>query len=66
MTPAIFSCRLWWCVQDYDRVLSLMSSDGQKSDGTAAYSEYPDAFVQRGLAYEGLGQWDDAVKDYSK
>ena len=28
--------------------------------------EYPDAFVQRGLTYEGLADWDAAVKDYSK
>ena len=51
--------------QDYDRVLELMS-DGERKDGTAAYMEYPDAFVQRGLCFEGLGDWANAVADYSK
>lgn len=50
---------------DYDRVLTLMS-DGEKPDGTARYMEYPDAFVQRGLALEGLADWDGAIADYSQ
>jgi hypothetical protein len=28
--------------------------------------EYPDAFVQRGLALEGLADWDGAIADYSQ
>lgn len=51
--------------EDYDRVLQLMS-DGERKDGTAAYMEYPDTYVQRGLCYEGLGDWVNAVADYSK
>jgi tetratricopeptide (TPR) repeat protein len=51
--------------EDYDRVLELMS-DGERQDGTAAYMEYPDTYVQRGLCYEGLGDWASAVADYSK
>jgi len=50
---------------DYDRVLALMSN-GEKPDGTARYMEYPDAFVQRGLAREGLADWQGAVADYSQ
>jgi hypothetical protein len=26
----------------------------------------PDTYVQRGLTYEGLADWESAVKDYSK
>lgn len=52
--------------KDYDRVLDMMASDGQKADGTAAYLEYPDAFVQRGLCNEGLGDWEAAVQDYTR
>jgi len=39
-------------IVDFDRVLTIMSVDGTKTDGSgeAAYSEYPDVFVQRGLA----------------
>ena len=37
-----------------------------RPDGTAAYVEFPDTFVQRGLAYEGLGDWEQAVSDYTK
>lgn len=39
-------------IVDYDRVLAIMSVDGTKTDGSgeAAYSEYPDTIVQRGLA----------------
>jgi tetratricopeptide (TPR) repeat protein len=41
-------------IEDFDRVLSIMSVDGTKTDGSgeAAYSEYPDVFVQRGLAWK--------------
>ena len=51
---------------DYDKVINMMDSDGEKADGTARYLEYPDAFVQRGLCQEGLGDWDAAVDDYSR
>ncbi|EWM30109.1 tpr-repeat protein [Nannochloropsis gaditana] len=55
-------------IEDFDRVLSIMSVDGTKTDGSgeAAYSEYPDVFVQRGLAWEGLSKWEAAVQDYSR
>jgi len=44
-------------IVDFDRVLTIMSVDGTKTDGSgeAAYSEYPDLFVQRGLAR--VRQW---------
>lgn len=51
--------------KDYDKVLEMMAPDAVKADGTAAYLEYPDAFVQRGLCAEGLGDWEGAVSDYS-
>ena len=51
---------------DYNLALQLMKPDGEKADGTATYPEYPDAFVGRGLAYEGLAKWDMALKDYNK
>jgi tetratricopeptide (TPR) repeat protein len=51
---------------DYDKVIGMMDSDGEKADGTARYLEYPDAFVQRGLCQEGLGNWDAAVEDYTR
>eukprot|EP00961_Rhodomonas_salina_P081189 1091841-Rhodomonas_salina.1 len=50
---------------DYNEVLNLMN-DGEKPDGTARYMEYPDTYVQRGLCYEGLYRWEDAVRDYDK
>lgn len=54
---------------DYDEALRLMEVDAMKteSDGrtTARYREYPNAFVQRGLAREGLGDWEGAAADYS-
>lgn len=53
-------------VDDYNKALELMKIDGEKSDGTASYPEYVDAYVGRGLAKEGLAAWDDAVKDYDK
>ena len=53
-------------VRDYDEALRLMSSDGEKADGTASYPEYPDTFSGRALAFEGLGQWDRALTDYNK
>jgi hypothetical protein len=34
--------------------------------GPSKYFEYPDAFVQRGLCFEGLADWENAIKDYSK
>jgi len=53
-------------VEDFERALELMKPDGEKSDGTATYPEYPDAFVGRALAYEGLSRWEDALADYDK
>ena len=32
------------------------------SDGRAEYQEFPDAYVRRGLANEGLGHWEAAVQ----
>lgn len=53
-------------IEDYNRAIELMAVDGEKSDGTAQYPEFPDAFVGRALAKEGLAQWADAITDYSK
>lgn len=53
-------------IEDYNQAIELMAVDGEKSDGTAQYPEFPDAFVGRALAKEGLAQWADAVNDYSK
>merc|ERR1719235_2518125 len=43
-----------------------MAPTGETASGRARYREYPDAFVQRGLAKEGLRDWSGAVKDYDK
>lgn len=53
-------------LEDCDEAIRLMSSDGEKADGTAAYPEYPDSFVSRGLANEGLADWKAALVDYNK
>ena len=50
---------------DCNSALALMT-DCEKDDGTGRYPEYVDTFVQRGLVYEGLGQWDNALNDYDK
>lgn len=49
---------------DYNEAIDLMSPDGQKTDGTASYPEYPDTYVGRALANEGLADWNAALKDY--
>ena len=51
---------------DCNEALQLMNNDGEKPDGTALYPEYPDTFVSRALAEEGLANWDLALKDYDK
>uniref|UniRef100_A0A7S1G3Q1 Tetratricopeptide repeat protein n=1 Tax=Corethron hystrix TaxID=216773 RepID=A0A7S1G3Q1_9STRA len=57
-----------------------MASDGKRPDGRAAYFEFADAYVQRGLAHEGLAgrpeqrpvtisaeaEWQRAVADYDE
>jgi tetratricopeptide (TPR) repeat protein len=51
---------------DCNEALKLMSIDGEKEDGTARYPEYPDTFVARALAQEGLADWSAALQDYDK
>ena len=51
---------------DLDEAITLMAPTGEKSSGLGAYREYPDAFVSRGLANEGLRDWTQATKDYDK
>ena len=51
---------------DLDEAIALMRPTGEKSNGLGAYREYPDAFVQRGLANEGLREWTEALSDYDK
>lgn len=53
-------------LEDFNKAIELMKIDGEKSDGTATYPEYPDAFVGRALAHEGLSEWDLALQDYNK
>jgi tetratricopeptide (TPR) repeat protein len=55
-------------IEDYDLVVAMMQADGAErpEDGTSRYGEYPDTFVQRGLAREGLADWEGAIEDYSK
>ena len=50
---------------DFDEAIALMKPTGEKN-GLGAYREYPDAFVQRGLANEGLREWAAALRDYDK
>jgi len=52
--------------KDLDEAIALMAPTGEAASGTAKYREYPDAFVQRGLAREGLRNWAGAVADYDK
>ena len=52
--------------RDLDEAILLMSRSGEAFNGMARYREYPDAFVQRGLAREGLRDWAGAVADYEK
>ena len=51
---------------DCNEALKMMSNDGEKEDGTARYPEYPDTFVARALAKEGLADWAGALDDYNK
>jgi tetratricopeptide (TPR) repeat protein len=51
---------------DLDEAIALMAPTGEKSNGIGAYREYPDAYVQRGLANEGLRNWRGALRDYDK
>lgn len=53
-------------IQDYDKALEMMKVDGENADGTAKYPEYPDTFVGRALAREGLADWEGALIDYNK
>jgi tetratricopeptide (TPR) repeat protein len=53
-------------IKDYNEALELMKTDGERSDGIAKYPEYPDTFVGRALAKEGLGDWNGALSDYNK
>ena len=51
---------------DLDEAINLMEPTGEPlvPGGRARYREYPDAFVQRGLAKEGLRDWSGALRDY--
>eukprot|EP01038_Epipyxis_sp_PR26KG_P007939 gene7939-10773_t len=53
-------------IDDYNRCLELMKVDGETVDGLGTYPEYPDTFVGRALAYEGLADWNSALNDYNK
>ena len=53
-------------LSDYNECISLMKVDGEDSSGLGKYPEYPDAFVGRALAYEGLAEWTLALQDYNK
>lgn len=52
-------------IDDDTEAIQLMN-DGEKSDGSAKYPEYPDTFVNRALAKEGLADWEGALRDYDK
>mmetsp|Transcript_40225 Transcript_40225/g.106513 ORF Transcript_40225/g.106513 Transcript_40225/m.106513 type:complete len:236 (-) Transcript_40225:609-1316(-) len=49
---------------DLDEAIALMAPTGEMASGVARYREYPDAFVQRGLAKEGMRDWAGALCDY--
>lgn len=53
-------------LSDYDSAIDMMKTDGEKEDGTGRYPEYPDTFVGRALAHEGLAEWKAALTDYNK
>ena len=50
---------------DLDEAIELMAPTAEPAaaGGRARYREYPDAFVQRGLAREGLRDWQGALSD---
>ena len=54
--------------EDLDEAIRLMEPTGEPTSpgGRARYREYPDAFVQRGLAREGLRDWRGALSDYDR
>ena len=52
--------------EDLDEAIALMEPTGEGAGGIAKYREYPDAFVQRGLAKEGLRDWRGALNDYDR
>ena len=70
LTVARGNCRL--DNKQFDKALSdfndaiLLMNDGEKADGTANYPEYVNAFVDKGLSYEGLGDWKNALVQYNK
>lgn len=43
-----------------------MKVDGETPEGRGRYPEYADTFVGRGLAKEGLADWQGALDDYNK
>lgn len=53
---------------DLDEAIELMAPTAEPAvaGGRARYREYPDAFVQRGLAREGLRDWRGALSDYDR
>ena len=53
---------------DLDEAITLMAPTAEPAaaGGRARYREYPDAFVQRGLAREGLRDWRGALSDYDR
>ena len=53
-------------IVDYNECIDLMKADGEDASGRARYPEYPDTFVGRALAKEGLADWSGAVVDYDK
>lgn len=56
-------------IEDYTKAIAAMCGEPSLvpvlPNGTAAYQEFADAFVRRGLANEGLRRWEEAVDDYS-
>lgn len=55
-------------IDDYNACIRLMRDDGEMEDGSGRqrYPEYSDTFVGRGLAKEGLADWQGALEDYDK
>lgn len=52
-------------IQDFNQAIALRAAAVVKPPAVAK-KDFPQALNYRGLAYEGLGQYDQAVKDFSE
>jgi len=51
---------------DLNVAIKQMAPTGERANGIASYIEYPEAFVQRGLVREALGDFSGSRSDFDK